>query len=167
MVFTFTNEYRISRLDQIVSYLMGPRLWIPHGDYPDFLDWADRVYGDLKRDNKRAMVALRNNEIVGVTIYQRHKVYPDALELKNLTVRPDSRGRYVASFLLRNSEIEGVKDFDSTRIICDAKARNFAIRSFLLKNHYEILAKEDLYRKNGGEDLIYTKDVHILKEAYE
>lgn len=162
MVFQFTNEYAVSRLDEIVSYLMGPRLWIPHGDYPDFLDWADRVHKDLKKENKRAMIAFQNNEMVGVTIYQRHKTYADALEIKNLTVRPDKRGRYIASFLLRNSEIEGAKDFGSTRILCDAKAKNFAIKSFLMKNHYQVLAKDDLYRKNGGEDLIYMKQINYV-----
>lgn len=159
MIFQFTNEYPVSRLDEIVNYLMGPRLWIPHGDYPDFLDWADKVHRELKKESKRAMLALENNDIVGVTVYQRHKTSPEALEIKNLTVRPDKRGRYVASFLLRNSEIEGAKDFKSKRILCDAKAKNFAIKSFLIKNHYQVLAKDDLYGKNGGEDLIYTKYV--------
>ncbi len=172
MTFQFTNEYPVSRLDEIVSYLMGPRLWIPHGDYPDFLDWADRVHRELKHDNKRALVAFssgggsafggQNNEIVGVAVYQRHKAHDDTLEIKNLTVRPDKRGRYIASFLLRNAEIEGAKDFKSKRIICDAKAKNFEIKSFLLKNHYRILAKDDLYRKNGGEDLIYSKTINYV-----
>ncbi len=159
MIFQFTNEYPVSRLDEIISYLMGPRLWIPHGDYPDFLDWADRVHKELKKNSKRAMIAFQNNEIVGVTIYQRHKSYPDSLEIKNLTVRPDRRGRHIASFLLRNSEIEGAKDFKSVRILCDAKVKNFAIKSFLLRNNYQILAKDNLYGKNGGDDLIYTKSV--------
>ncbi len=159
MILQFTNEYSVSRLDEIVNYLMGPRLWIPHGDYPDFLDWTNQTHQELKKENKRAMIAFQNNEIVGVTIYQRHKNHPDALEIKNLTVRPDKRGRYIASFLLRNSEIEGAKDFESKRVICDAKAKNFAIKSFLLKNHYQVLAKDDLYRKNGGEDLIYQKAI--------
>lgn len=159
MVFQFTNEYAISRLDEIVNYLMGPRLWIPQGDYPDFLDWADKVHRELKTESKRAMVALENNDIVGVTVYQRHKLHSDALEIKNLTVRPDRRGRYIASFLLRNSEIEGAKDFKSNRVLCDAKAQNWPIRHFLLKNKYRIISKENLYCKGGGDDLVYIKPV--------
>ena len=157
MQFTFTNEYPLSRLDEIVNYLLGPRLWVPQTDYPDFLDWVDKVHRELKKDNKRAMIAFQNKEIVGVTIYQRHKLHADALEIKNLTVRPDKRGRYIASFLLRNSEIEGAKDFGSTRILCDAKAKNFSVKSFILKNRYQIVGKENLYHKGGGEDLVFTK----------
>lgn len=159
MNFKFTNEYSLSRIDEIVSYILGPRLWIPHIDYPDFLDWADKTHKELKKENKRAVVALSNNEIVGVTIYQRHKKYKDALEIKNLTVRPDARGRYIASFLLRNSEIEGGKEFDSKYAVCDAKVKNLAIRSFLLKNQYRITGNNDLYGLNAGDDTIYKKSL--------
>ena len=86
MDFKFTNNYPISRLDEIVSYLLGPRLWIPNTDYPDFLDWAQKVHGELKKDVKRALIALSENNVVGVAIYQRHKKYKDTLEIKNLTV---------------------------------------------------------------------------------
>jgi len=36
--FRFTDNYPISRLDEIIEYISGPRLWIPASDYPDFLD---------------------------------------------------------------------------------------------------------------------------------
>lgn len=157
MDFKFTNDYPLSRLDEIVSYLLGPRLWIPSTDYPDFLDWADKTWKELKKENKRAVMALSYNRIVGITVYQRHKKYKDALEIKNLTVRPDYRGRHIASFLLKNTEIEGVKEFHSKYILCDAKAKHITIRNFLLKNRYQIMAKTDLYNLSAGEDLIYRK----------
>lgn len=159
MDFRFTNEYPVSKLDEIVSYLLGPRLWIPHSDYPDFLDWAERAHQELKKEQKRALVAVENNDIVGVTIYQRHKQHPDALEIKNLTVRPDKRGRYIASFLLRNSEIEGTAEFGSREIVCDAKKNNLPIRFFLERNHYNPIARADLYGKSGGEDIVFKKYV--------
>jgi ribosomal protein S18 acetylase RimI-like enzyme len=162
MDFKFTNEYKLSKLDEIISYLLGPRLWVPHGDYPDFLDWADRTYKELKKEGKRAMIALYNNDIVGVSIYQKHKKYDDALEIKNLTVRPDQRGRYVASFLLRNTEIEGSNDFKTGYVLADAKAKNFQIKSFLLRNHYRILERDDLYQLGAGEDIIYKKEIGTL-----
>ncbi|MBI2024583.1 MAG: GNAT family N-acetyltransferase [Candidatus Harrisonbacteria bacterium] len=159
MNFVFTNDYPASKIDEVISYLLGPRLWIPQNDYPDFFDWAQKVHTELKKESKRALVAVENKEIVGVTIYQKHKRHPDALEIKNLTVRPDKRGRYIASFLLRNSETEGVREFRSKFILCDAKSKNLSIRYFLTKNHYQISGKDDLYGKNAGDDIIYKKYV--------
>ena len=163
MNFVFTNEYPASKLDEVVSYLLGPRLWIPRGDYPDFWDWAEKTHKELKKETKRVLVAFNNKEIIGVTVYQRHKQYPEILEIKNLTVRPDQRGRYVASFLLRNTEIEGAKELQSKFILCDAKKNNLAVQWFLLKNHYQIAGKADLYNLGSGEDLIYKKSLSCLK----
>ena len=162
MNFNFTNEYAVSKLDEIVTYLLGPRLWMPQTDYPDFLDWAQKTHKELKAEAKRAMLAIENKEIIGVTIYQRHKNFQDFLEIKNLTVRPNKRGRYVASFLLRNSEIEGSTEFGVNHVICDAKARNHLIHFFLSNNGYRISGKTDLYGKNSGDDLIYKKYVPIF-----
>lgn len=160
MNFRFTNEYPLSRLDEIVYYILGPRLWIPRADYPDFLDWAEKAYKELKSENKRALLALFGKDIVGVMIYQRHKKFQDVLELKNLSVRPDYRGRYVASFLLRNAEIEGRKEFHSEHVIADAKARNLAVRLFMVKHGYRVTGKEDLYGLNSGTDAIYSKKLY-------
>lgn len=161
--FTFTNDYAPARLDEIVEYLLGPRLWIPQTDYPDFFDWADRAHRELKREAKRAMLALSGKEIVGITIYQRHKRYRDALEIKNLTVRPDQRGRHIASFLIRNTEIEGGKEFGVSYVLCDAKANNFAVRNFLLKHRYQPLERTDLYNISAGDDLVYRKNLLLQK----
>ncbi|TAL49160.1 N-acetyltransferase [Patescibacteria group bacterium] len=157
MDFKFTSEYPFSKLDEIVAYLLGPCLWIPQADYPDFLDWAEKTWKELQKESKGALIALSYHRLVGVTIYQRHKQYPDALEIKNLTVRPDQRGRYIASFLLRNTEIEGTREFSSRFALCDAKARNLGVRGFLLKHPYRVAAKTDLYNLGAGEDLVYQK----------
>lgn len=162
MEFKFTNEYPLHRVDEIISYLTGPRLWIPQNDYPDFFDWAQKAHRELKKELKRATIALCNNDVVGVVVYQKDKIIKDALEIKNITVRPDKRGRYIASFLLRNTEIEGVDEFKSSSIICDAKARNLEMMYFLQKHGYRITGKNDLYQLNTGQDLVYKKDVNAL-----
>ena len=163
MDFRFTNEYNSSRLDEIVDYLRGPRLWIPCNDYPDFNEWLQKVHNELRTETKRAVIALSQNQIAGVVIYQRHKNIADTIELKNLTIRPDQRGRYIASFLIRNAEIEGLRDFGLTRMLCDSKANNWAIRLFLLRHHYSIVTEEDLYKLGTGKDIIYQKDLHLLR----
>ena len=165
MDFRFTNEFAPSKIDEIVGFLMGPRLWIPHADYPDFLDWAQKVHEQLKAEAKRAIVALEHGQVVGAAVYQRHKTDADALELKNLTVRPDKRGRYLASFLVRNMEIEGAAEFKSVRVVCDAKAGNFGIRMFLERQRYRVIGRQDLYGIGGGQDLIFRKELRFQPAA--
>ncbi|PIT88067.1 MAG: hypothetical protein COU29_03575 [Candidatus Magasanikbacteria bacterium CG10_big_fil_rev_8_21_14_0_10_36_32] len=162
MDFRFTNEYPTSRLDEIVNYLLGPRLWTPHANYPDFEDWVQKTHQEIKDGNKRVIIALSLNQIVGVMVYQRHKKYTKTLELKNLTVRPDLRGRYLASFLIKNAEIEGTMEFGSVNVLCDAKANNFGIRLFLTQHRYQIVGETDLYRLSSGSDIIYRKNLYPL-----
>lgn len=157
MEFSFTNEIPASQTDRIVDYLLGPRLWIPNTDYPDYLDWAHRAHGELQRGTKRAMTATAGRELVGAVIYQSHKTQPDTLEIKNITVRPEARGRYIASFLLRNSEIEGARDFRSSVAVVDTKATNIAMRRFLLTHGYGISGQTDLYGIQGGVDMVFKK----------
>lgn len=157
MNFTFTTDDTFKRADEIVDYLLGPRLWIPRLDYPDFFAWVDRTHAQLKSEEKRAIVALSGGNVCGAVIYQKHKTEPDTLEIKNITVRPDMRGRYVASFLVRNAEVEGALDFKANRVVLDAKKRNSAIRSFLFKGGYLPLQTMDLYALGAGEDIVYAK----------
>jgi ribosomal protein S18 acetylase RimI-like enzyme len=159
MDFRFTNEHPDSRTDEIVSYLLGPRLWIPQAHYPDFEDWLGRAHRELKSERKRALTAMTGaGEIVGVVLYQRHKTDAGTVEIKNLTVRPDVRGRYLASFLVRNAEVEGLAEYaGARRVVCDAKADNVPIRLFLLKQGYRLAARADLYGLSAGEDMVFEK----------
>lgn len=159
MDFRFTTDYPTSRIDEIVSYIAGPRLWVPRSDYPDFDDWASRVDRELRKDLKRAVIATSYHDIVGVIIYQRHKKDRQAVEIRNITVRPDVRGRYLASFLLRNTEIEAIREFQPRRIIVDSKRDNLGIKIFLRKHHYRISGHADLYGIGAGIDTIYTKEL--------
>jgi len=161
MDFRFTNEYPLSRVDEIIAYLLGPRLWIPQTDYPDFEKWAEKAHGELKGGTKRAIIALSQNQIIGAAIYQRHKQFTESLELKNLTVRPDQRGRYVASFLIRNAEVEGVKEFNITNVLCDTKTNNFKMRFFFLRHRYRLVGETDIYHLGAGNDVVYRKDIHL------
>jgi N-acetylglutamate synthase-like GNAT family acetyltransferase len=156
--FTVTTDETLRRADEIVDYLRGPCLWIPRLDYPDFDRWTERVHAQLKSEAKRAVVTLSGGNVVGAVIYQRHEV-EEAIEVKNVTVRPDQQGRYVASFMLRNAEIEGATDFGVGRVIVDAKAKNLAIRSFLLKSGYRPVTTTDLYGLGAGADILYEKAV--------
>lgn len=157
MRIVFTSEISTQRTDEIVSYMLGPRLWIPQVDYPDFDTWAQKVHTQLKRGGKRSLVALVNGQVVGVVVYQRHTNYPNTLEIKNITVRPDQRGRHIASFMLRNAEIEGVQDFQASSVILDAKASNTSFRVFVIGQRYRPMAEMDLYGLGSGKDVVYRK----------
>lgn len=153
----FTSDRTVRMADEIIDYLLGPRLWIPQADYPDFGDWVQKVWSQLKSEEKRALIGVAGGRVVGAVVYQRHRALPRSLEVKNLTVRPDLQGRRVASFLLRNAEVEGRRDFGSSEVLVDAKVRNAAIRRFLLRNGYSVLGTSDLYGLRAGDDVLFRK----------
>lgn len=153
----FTSDRTVRMADEIVDYLLGPRLWVPKDDYPDYGDWVQKVWSQLRSEEKRALVGVSGRRVVGAVVYQPHRALPGVLEVKNLTVRPDVQGRHMASFLLRNAEVEGVRDFGSREVTLDAKARNAAIRAFLLRNGYAVSGVRDLYGLRAGDDVVFRK----------
>ncbi len=162
MEFLFTNEVAPSRIDEVVAYLAGPRLWVPQVNYPDYDAWLHKVHGELKSEHKRALVAFTGGVVCGTVIYQRHKTQGDVIEVKNITVRPEEQGRLVASFLMRNTEIEGVRDFPgTTAVVCDAKADNMPMRAFLSRNRYAQVGQADLYGLGAGTDILFRKELIV------
>ena len=163
MLIVFTSEETVRRVDQLLDYLRGPRLWIPSVDYPDFDGWLVRAYTQLKTEAKRALIALSGQAIVGAVLYQRHRLEVDAVEIKNITVRPDQRGRYVASFLLRNAEVEGAADFAARRALVDSKRRNIAMCRHLERNGYQVRSVLDLYGLGAGDDVLFEKPIDAAR----
>jgi ribosomal protein S18 acetylase RimI-like enzyme len=157
--YRITNEIGSSRTDEVVHHLSRPRLWVPESDYPDFAKWVERAHGQIKAGGKRAMVALDRGNIVGLVLYQRHQEVADTLEVKNISVHPEFGGRYLASVLLRNVEVEGSREFRARHVVVDAKARNTAIRFFLLRHRYLVQDSLDLYGLGAGRDLVFKKTV--------
>lgn len=163
MNYRFTNNLSPVKLDEVVEYTLGPRLWIPTSDYPDQAEWATKAHRELKQESKRVIVALHNRTVIDSIIYQEHKTEPNTLEVKRITVRPDQQGRYVASFLLRQAEIQGAADFNTASVMIDAKVRNDGIRQFLLRHKYTIVDKLDLYGLGAGDDYLYRKELSAIR----
>jgi ribosomal protein S18 acetylase RimI-like enzyme len=156
---TFTSEETWRRADEVVDHLRGPRLWVPRRDYPDFDEWLEKAWRQLRSEEKRALLALVDGRVAAAVVYQRHADDPSVLEVKNVSVRPDWRGRLVASFLLRNAEAEGVRDFGSREAVVDAKAGNLGVRAYLIRNGYRPAEVQDLYGLGAGPDVLYRKRV--------
>lgn len=154
---TLTSEETWRRADEVVDHLRGPRLWVPRRDYPDFDHWLNKVWVQLRAEEKRALLALVGGRVVAAVVYQRHRDDRTVLEVKNISVRPDWRGRLVASFLLRNAEVEGARDFGSRSAVVDAKAGNLGVRAYLLRNGYRPTEVRDLYGLGAGLDVLYRK----------
>lgn len=157
MNFKFTQY---GNADHILDFMLGDRLYIPKTDYPDYNDWLAKVHTQLKNMSKQAIVCFSSNQLVGSILFQQHQTTPTLLELKNLTISPTVRDRFIASFLVKNAEIEGKNIFHSVGSICDAKEANTAIRGFLLRLGYKILANLDLYKLHSGNDTIYFKEFY-------
>lgn len=155
----FTSDDSWSRADEIAEYLLGPRLWVPRRDYPDYDDWVERTRVQLRSEDKRALTARSSGRIVGAVVYQRHRSDPGLLEIKNVSVRPDCQDRLFAAFLLRNAEVEGCKDFGVGEAVVDAKARNAAVASFLVRCGYLPEGRADLYGLGAGNDLLFRRRI--------
>ena len=155
-----TNEFKLSKIDEIVDYLSKPRLWVPKLDYPDYSNWMNQVHAQIRNESKRAMTAIEDGRIIGTVLYQKHKILQDTLEIKNISISPEKKGRHIASFLLRNAEIEGLRDYNSRRVMVDTKANNIDMRSFLLSCRYRVLKEQDLYNLGSGLDVVFTKDAY-------
>lgn len=155
----FTSDRSVRMADEIADYLLGPRLWIPQADYPDYVEWVARSHGQLKREEKRALVGISGGRVVGAVVYQAHRSIPSALEVKNITVRPDMQGRHMASFLLRNAEVEGSRDYGAAEVLVDAKVRNSGVCAFLLRSGYSPVRVADLYGLRAGDDVLFRKAV--------
>ena len=161
---TFTNDY-YPYLNQIIDRIIQPRLWFSgsnFADYPDIGDWSQRVYTELRREIKRAFIAVISRRVVGVIIYQRDKIEQDILEFKHLSIDEMLAGRRIASFLWRQAEIEGVKEFQPKLIRCDVKIYRLAVRAFLEANHYQLVNTADLYSLKSGLDAVYQKEVKLI-----
>lgn len=151
----FTSE--LGSAKEAVTFLAGPRLWIPKKSYPDFADWLAKTEGELDKGVKRGLFCFQRRQLVGALIYQRHKKNPMLLELKNLTVIPEMRRRMVASLLLRNAEIEGCAEFGTKGIICDAKQSNESVTKFLLRHAYKLMGTFAVYEHRTGADNVFFK----------
>lgn len=162
MNYHITTEETIKRVDEIVDYLRGPRLWIPQTDYPNYDGWLNKIHDQLKHESKRALITVVNKLIVGVIVYQRHNSYPDTLEIKNLSISPTHQGRYLASCMLRNAELEGQRDFSTNSVHIDAKSNNIPIKQFLVKHKYTPLFATDLYGSKTNDVVFYKTIANLL-----
>jgi len=153
----FTNNFPLSRVDEVIDFTLGPRLWISDKGYPDLAQWGQRLYHDLKHSHKQALIALDHNQVVGSIVYRRHAQDSTALEIRRITVHPSQQGRYVSDFLLRNTEIQAQQDFGASHVTVDSKTDAFGMIHFLIRNGYKITDKVDLYGLGAGDDFIYKK----------
>ncbi len=159
--FRFTNELSSCEIDEVVTLLRSPRLWIPtEADYPAHSEWIDKTIGQLEDEVKRALLAQYNGVPVGAAIFQRHPERSNVLEIRNLSVVPEGQGRLVGSFLLRNTEIEAMADFPGVEtVLVDTKVTNTDMVAFLINHGYEIQEVADLYGLGAGEDVVLSKSL--------
>lgn len=160
MDFRFTSDLPPSRIDEVVDLMLQPRLWVPNTDYPDLVDWSQKVALQLASGEKRIIAGIEGRTVKAVVVYQQHS--SGGIELKNLSVEPSIRGRHVASFLIRNAEVEGQVAFGATSVVCDAKASNHSVRCFLIANGYRVADRRDLYGLGAGDDFVYRKSLVLV-----
>ncbi len=138
-------------VERLRVFLLGQALW-----YPRYEDWVcGRCIPDVHSGRKSAFVAYADGEVVGNAIYQPHGELPRTRELKNLRVHPRFRRRDLAHFLIRQAEEEDRGTFD--RIVCDADARQLAVRRLLLFSGYRPVCETPLYCSDNV-DVVFHKE---------
>jgi hypothetical protein len=155
--YSFSNDYPLSRVDEVIDFTLGPRMWISDSAYPDLASWGQKLHDELKISRKRALIAFEHNKIIGSIIYRQHEAMPQTLELRRITIHRSHVGRYVSDFMLRNVELTAQEEFGASRVLVDSKTDAFGMIHFLLRNGYRITDKTDLYKLGGGEDFVYRK----------
>jgi ribosomal protein S18 acetylase RimI-like enzyme len=155
--YRFSNDFPLSRIDEVINFTLGPRLWTSDAGYPDLALWGQRLHRELGQSRKRALVAFEHDKIIGSIIYREHETKPGTLEIRRITIHPSHEGRYVSDFLLRNVELSSQEDFQARNVIVDSKTNAFGMIHFLIRNGYRITGLKDLYGLGGGDDFMFQK----------
>ncbi len=160
MEFLVTNEKTVQKVDEIIDFLKGPRLYIPNTTYSGHTTWLEhKAYPQLKNGAKLATVCFDKSLVSGVVIYQEHPTLKNTVEIRNITVRPTSRGRLFGSFLLRNTELEAKYCLGAKELVIDCKLQNANMMQFLLRNGYMVKQVVDLYKVGDGMDVVFSKKI--------
>lgn len=122
--------------------------------YTRYDEWIQRCENDLFSGYKTAIMAFSDSRLVGDLIFQPHKELKRVRELKNMRVLPELQGNYFARFMLKQAEKGLGIDFDL--LMCDVRARETAIRKFMISAGYRETALISLY-DNNAEDVVMLK----------
>jgi hypothetical protein len=161
VLYRFSNDSPASRIEEVIDFTLGPRMWISDEAYPDLSEWGQKLHEDLKVSSKRAFVAFDADRVIGTIIYREHEETSNTLELRRITIHRSHEGRYVSDFLLRNVEFIAQSEFGADNVVVDSKTSAFGMIHFLLRSGYKITDKLDLYGLGGGEDFIYRKKLML------
>jgi len=122
--------------------------------YPNYESWVQKTEHELESGYKGVVLAFSGKQLVGDIVYQPHKAANCFLEIKNLRMHPQIRERKFAEFMLRQIEAENKGKYSA--VICDARANQKDIISFLESQKYNMYATLPLYDK-------HTPDVVMIK----
>ena len=125
-------------------------------DYPDYFIWLEKCKRQLELNEKRAVYATLDNEIIGDVIFQNLKEDTTVLEIKNFRVAEPHRnlgvGSALESMLYSFAKSNGFK-----KIQADTHQDSLGMIQFLIKRGYSIESQETLYTLNKQEIILSKK----------
>ena len=160
----FSNDHSAHQLDDVMTILGRPRLWIPTAaDYPRHGEWLDKTETEIADGTKRAMLGYNGSDPVGVIVYRRNETQDNVVDIRNISFDPSVRGRLFGTFALRQAEYDATQnDFEGVdTFVVDTKITNTGMISFLERQGYVLARIADLYQDGTGEDAILTKSLPI------
>lgn len=117
--------------------------------YPNYEKWwFEKAKPRIENNTYHTIIALSDNKLVGNLIYR--DLTDKKVEIKNFRIDKKYRRRDIGHFLLKQLEY-----FRQNKIICtDVTVDNFLAVQFFIRNGFDIIGKEVLYKKGQFEYLL-------------
>lgn len=163
----FTNEPSEQHRRSVARLLKAQsRLTAKRSDYPDHAAWANDTIASVAADaGKRALLALWDQEPLGVLVYKQDPGDPHRVDARTIAVRAaaTAKGLPVAQFLLAMFPHVAADDYPAaTTAVCDMKVTNLYMRNLALANGWQPVGTTTLvgpYGHNGVPDLVMQLDL--------
>jgi hypothetical protein len=117
--------------------------------YPKFKEWVDeKCIPRIESGIYKNLIAISKRSIIGDMIYR----YLDEnnIEIKNFRIDEGYSNRDLGHFLFRQLEVEN----PDCRLITDVTVDNFSGIQFMIRNGFNIISKENLYKPDQYEYIL-------------
>ncbi|PIU75689.1 hypothetical protein COS75_02980 [Candidatus Pacearchaeota archaeon CG06_land_8_20_14_3_00_35_12] len=117
--------------------------------YPKHDEWLDgKCIPRVEKGAYNNIIVLSDRTVIGDAIY--HILDNSKVEIKNFRIDPEYRRRDLGHFILKQVEFLNPK----RKLILDVTTDNFSGVEFFIRNSFNIVGKEQLYKEGQFEYLM-------------
>jgi ribosomal protein S18 acetylase RimI-like enzyme len=120
--------------------------------YPDYREWVDgKCIARIEDGEYKNIIVLSEGLVVGDVVYRY--LNDHQIEVKNFRIDPEYRRRDLGHFLLKQVEFENPEKTSTLDVTVD----NFLGVQFFIRNGFNIIDKETLYKPDQFEYIMQKK----------